>query len=448
MTGHSSPVPGPPTACWFVWPEGQGAGALEWPLGLNVLEDALLARFGSVGAPAPAGPGPTDCREWFLQTAVRRASVRSGGAGPVPADDLAGVPFHLPHAATLGDFLQRHLRLDAVPGTPRPVDVASLVPLPGEDFVCVARCGAWKDARIRKEFDARFGAGNWRTGYTWGGLTLDVRSGIQVYEDGYYHALRADPGLLEWVLTHRDVYDTSPTNVHSYCDYSIQEVEGAGQHWQDVAIRRVLRRLGLWFRGEGLLEIRGHTSAGYRLNPGQLPFHRPDLLVQPRQYGWWQPDSIEEFSIGNFAVEVPLSVARDYLRERGTSQEACELLLLAQHRGLLPDMVRLAAAGGPRAHLFLVRALQLMTEQTQAELFQAPAVPEGLRNLWDVSRAASPESAEVIDRLLVGEPESRAEGLARAVRLEPQLRRRVVEAACEDPARRLRNQAKGMLSRL
>src|SRR5262249_53587055 len=154
------------------------------------------------------------------QTAARRASIRSAGVGPGAMDDLARVPFHLPLAASVGEFLQRYLRLGEFPGLPCPVNVASLEPLPEADFVCVARCGAWKDARIRREFDARFGAGNWRTGYSWAGLTLDVRSGIQIYEDGYYHALGNNPELLGWLRTYRDVYDTSPTNTDSYCDYS------------------------------------------------------------------------------------------------------------------------------------------------------------------------------------------------------------------------------------
>lgn len=436
----------PPTACWFAWPTGEMSIALEWPLGLTVVEDALLARCESIVAHLCEDSSARDCREWFLHAAARRASVRSARVGSGPITDVAGVHFHFSLADTVGDFLQEYLRVGELPGTQRPVDSASLAPLPEAEFVCVARCGAWKDARIHREFDARFGAGNWRTGYTWGGMTLDVRSGIQIYEDGYYHALRNDPELLEWLLTYQDVYDTSPTNTDSYCDYSLQEVEGASQHWQDVAIRRVLRRLGLWFRGQRLLEIRGHSSEGYRLNPGQLPFHRADLLVQPRQYGWWQSGSIEEFSIGNYAVQVPLGIALDYLRGRGPDPETCELLLMAQHRSLFPEMVRLAATGGPRTHLFIVRTLQLMPEPDQLEFLQTPAVPEATRELWALSRPVSPQTAEVIDRLLADEPESRADGLSRVLQLEPRLRRRLVEAVCEDPARRLRNQAKGMLA--
>jgi hypothetical protein len=170
------------------------------------------------------------------------------------------------------------------------------------------------------------------------------------------------------------------------------------------------------------------------------------LLIQPRQYGWWQPGSIEDFSIGNYAVQVPLPVALEYLRGRGADQDTCELLLMAQHRSLFPEMARFAATGGPRTQLFIIRTLQLMPGLAQVEFFQMPAVPEATRTLWELSWPLSSETAEVMDRLLATEPESRAEGLGQVTQVEPRLRRRLLEAVCEDPARRLRNQAKGMLA--
>lgn len=80
------------------------------------------------------------------------------------------VPFR---GETLESFLCAHLQPGPCPD-PRPVDAASMRPLPTEDFVVVARCGAWRNARIAREFDARFGPGVWRTGYSWGEHTLDA----------------------------------------------------------------------------------------------------------------------------------------------------------------------------------------------------------------------------------------------------------------------------------
>lgn len=432
----------PPAPCWFSWFGGSKPIVLAWPFGLTIIEDAFLVAV-SRGQSLPQGDSPPsdDVPAWFLRTALQRARIRAGSPGTGGAGSVPDVPFHLGFASSLHDFLARHLYLGEPPEPPLPTDVASLEPLPEGNFVTVARCGAWKDVRIRHEFDARFGAGGWRTGYTWGPWMLDVRSGIQIYEDAYYQALVHTPELLQWLLQYQEVYDTSPSNIQSHCDYGIQEVEGAGQHWQDIAVRRVLRRRGLWFHGEKLLEIRGHTSEGYALNPGQLPFHRLDLFVQPRQYGWWRPDSIEDFSISNFAVQVPLSAALDTIRARGLDWETCEMMLLAQHPGLVVEMLRFGP-NGPRTGLFFARTLSLLPEAARDELLRQADLSKRLREWWEILDAHLPQSAEIIDRLLSSEAESRAGGLDLVMQLEPRLRLFALDAACEDPARRLRHRAK------
>ncbi len=442
----------PPIACWFSWYAGQESIALDWRLGLAIVEDALVDWIQSGGTQSPQFATEDhvdttrDCQTWFLTVGMRRAWRRLAQASPCPAPPSKEIPFRLPHADTLQDFLQNHLRLGEFPGKPRPVDTASMKPLPDGNHVCVSRCGTWKDARIRREFDARFGIGRWRTGYTWGDCTLDVRSGIQIYEDAYLQVLNDQPELLDWVVGYGDAYDTNPSNVRSYCDYSNQEVEGATQHWQDISVRRVLRRLGLWFQGDALLEIRGHQSEGYRLNPGQVPFHRPDLFVRPRQYGWWKPGSIEDFAMSNFAVQTTLDDASEYLGCRTPDQEACELILAAQHRTLFPEMIRFATVGGARTHLFLARTLQLMSAQAQREFYSQGNVPAAAREVWGLIHSVSQEEQETVDRLLSNEPEVRREGLSQVARLEGRLRHCLLTAVCEDPARRLRNKAKEMLT--
>lgn len=111
---------------------------------------------------------------------------------------------------------------------------------------------------------------SWRWGYQWGSHILDTRSGIQIYEEAYYRTFKNDKKLLEYVCASAsDCYDTSVTNVHAYCDYNFQEVEGACQHWQDVSVRRCLLRAGRWFKGDHLLEIRGHES---EVRTSRFPF--------------------------------------------------------------------------------------------------------------------------------------------------------------------------------
>ena len=95
-----------------------------------------------------------------------------------------------------------------------------------------------------------------------------------------------------------------PTNVQSGLDYSIQE--DTASHLHDIAVRNAVSRLGREFSGDHLVEIRGHTSEGYRLNPGQVPFHLPDKVLLPSQSAgtWWKSHSIEDFWQSNKVLVV------------------------------------------------------------------------------------------------------------------------------------------------
>lgn len=288
---------------------------------------------------------------------------------------------------------------------------ADMSALEAADWVIVACCGAWKDDRIRRVFDDRFGPGAWRTGYRWGTQILSYRAGIQLYEDAYVEVLRNDDELREWLLdTASDVYDTAVSNVHSKYDYSVQEVEGAAQHWQDISLRRALCRLGLQFRGDHLVEIRGHNSEGYRLNPGQVPFHLPEMISLPRELGtWWKPLSIEDFSISNVVIQVPLERAKEWIAATGPTQETLRAILLAQDARLEPEMTQFEAAG-PRATLFIRRARELMGGRVENDM---------------------------VDALLCDDPAIRRRAIDQ---LEP-TDMELLEAAKQDPARKNRNAA-------
>lgn len=95
------------------------------------------------------------------------------------------------------------------------------------------------------------------------------------------------------VRTASEVFDNDNSNVLAGTDYSIQTV--ASTHFQDIAIRRCLVRLGQRFRGDHLVEIRGEVSEGCRFNPGQLLFHLPELIAKPELASWWKSGSIESF---------------------------------------------------------------------------------------------------------------------------------------------------------
>ncbi len=417
--------------CWLEWDLNGSAVALARPLALALVEDALQTQ----GPRVSRAPDLPDYATALVDEARRRVALKRGRRPPEGDVELRG--------QTLYSLLRARLHAGACPD-PRPVDGADLAPLPARDFVVVSRCGAWKDARIQRVFDARFGEGAWRSGYSWGEHTVDVRSGIELYEDGYREALAADPELLAWVCGFAEVYDTAPSNVAAYCDYSIQEVEGAGQHWQDVAIRRALVRLGRWFKGHALLEIRGQDSGGYRLNPGQLDFHAHERLVEPRQYAWWRVDSIEDFSVSNFCVEAPLDDVRRWLRAAPIDAERCATLLVAQHVALLPELPR-ACAAGARASLYAARTVSLMGAAAQDFL----ASYDDAEFIAQVARIAELPRArqQLIDRLLSDDPLTRKPAFAALLEDDDrEFVRWMLAAVQEDPARKLRARAREALA--
>ena len=156
---------------------------------------------------------------------------------------------------------------------------------------------------IIEQYNQRFGSENWTTAHLIRGEIKPTDKAIELYEEGYFEFLRTHPTTLEWLVnTASDVYDISPTNVASGFDYKVQECNGI--HLQDIAIRRVLRKIGREFKGNRLVQIRGSETEGYVLNPGKVPFHLPDLILSNDNQNWWSKGSIEEFYQNNKALLV------------------------------------------------------------------------------------------------------------------------------------------------
>lgn len=147
--------------------------------------------------------------------------------------------------------------------------------------------------------------GDFRIAYEFEGAVIERESALQLYEDAYYFFLKRQPELLDWLVqTAAEVYDTEPENVASGLDYGAQQASKP-THLQDIAIRRVLRRLGRRFEGSELLEIRGIRSRGYVLNPGVVPFHRQECIQQPVWSATWAvPGSVESFWQSNKVIVV------------------------------------------------------------------------------------------------------------------------------------------------
>lgn len=159
---------------------------------------------------------------------------------------------------------------------------------------------------IFKEWDEEYGKGNWRLVWKVGEILVDFLGVCALYEDAYFEFLRSRSKILkQLILEASNVYDDEPSNVESGFDYTKQETRLT--HIQDIAIRRSLIRLGLWFRGKELIRVRqekGTHPLSITLSPGRVPFHRKDLILQPEIEGWWYGETVESFYQSNRLFQV------------------------------------------------------------------------------------------------------------------------------------------------
>lgn len=113
---------------------------------------------------------------------------------------------------------------------------------------------------------------------SWKDAFIDRDEALTLYEEAYFQHFTSNPDDLDWICeTASDVYDIAPSNIESGLDCHKQECRAI--HLRDIAVRRCLERLGRTFEGDHLVQIRGHDSEGFRLNPGQVPFHDADAML-------------------------------------------------------------------------------------------------------------------------------------------------------------------------
>lgn len=148
-----------------------------------------------------------------------------------------------------------------------------------------------------------YGEGEWKMGWLVDGNFLEYPEICQLYGDAYYAYFQMRPELLEHLLDEaKDVYNDDPINVEAGTDFNKRgEIK---THIGDTAIRRAVQRLGKQFRGEKLLQIndrKGDHPLSLALSPGQVPFHKPELLSNPDNLAeievgaWWLKGSVEDF---------------------------------------------------------------------------------------------------------------------------------------------------------
>ena len=170
----------------------------------------------------------------------------------------------------------------------------------------IKRPGAFGKERdqIYKEFNKKYGKGNWRIVWQWGRGVIPWLMACQIYEDAYwldsFKREKLWKKLISWA---KNVYDYAKSNVKSGFDYSVQECPAT--HLQDISIRRVVLKRGWKFRGEKLIQIRSaDVYWGDKLGPGRVPFHLPKLIKRPHLKGWWDANSVEDFYQSNKLLQI------------------------------------------------------------------------------------------------------------------------------------------------
>src|SRR3989344_2286815 len=156
-----------------------------------------------------------------------------------------------------------------------------------------------KKLERHKEWDEKFGIGDWEFVWKFGNNFTDFLGACQIYEDAYFQDSFKREDLWRRIFENaHDVFDDAETNVNSELNYEIQEAYST--HLQDISVRRIGIRRGWKFKGNRLIQIRGQESEGYLLMPGNVPFHFPELIEQPNiSPKWAQPESVEAFYQNN-----------------------------------------------------------------------------------------------------------------------------------------------------
>jgi hypothetical protein len=190
--------------------------------------------------------------------------------------------------------------------------------------------GQEKAAR-NAHLDARYGSDGWRLAHVVRGRVVAPAAAIREYEEAYRVFLRDRRSLVTFLAEHcGNVYDDSVANVF---DAEYDQPHTASNHYQDIAVRRVVAELAdddgwpevtptdpgdadlvdfgtgrtervpraYGFRGGGLLQIREPDSPGFMLSPAVVPVHDPDLITTlPGRREWYHLEGCGHLSVEAF----------------------------------------------------------------------------------------------------------------------------------------------------
>jgi hypothetical protein len=191
--------------------------------------------------------------------------------------------------------------------------------------------GGREKADRRARLDARYGAEGWRLAHVVRGRIVPQAAAIAEYEEAYRVFLRDRRPLVAFLAEHcGNVYDDAVENV---LDDAYEQPHTASNHYQDIAVRRVIAELAddpgwpevsptepgevelvdlgtgrqhrvpraYGFRGDALLQIREPDSPGFMLSPAVVPVHDPALITTlPGRQEWYHLEGCGHLSVEAF----------------------------------------------------------------------------------------------------------------------------------------------------
>lgn len=126
-----------------------------------------------------------------------------------------------------------------------------------------------------KTMNRTAGKGGWFWVFRVGKQIYSFDLGMQLYEDAYWLLLQKNSKVIKKLVDYYDVFVVNNEDLESGLSYK-KQTQKWSDHYADIAIRRCLRRMGVWFKGKELFEV-----SGTPLDDRRVSFHLPHLVDNP-----------------------------------------------------------------------------------------------------------------------------------------------------------------------
>ncbi|MFA6593850.1 MAG: hypothetical protein WCT16_01200 [Candidatus Buchananbacteria bacterium] len=185
-------------------------------------------------------------------------------------------------------------------------------PMKDSEWKTVVKPGWFGEAKndILAGYDREYGVDNWRIRHRLGPRLLNLPEALRLYELCYeLHFLNPDTRYLWTKLFEQasEVWTELESDVKSGLDYSVQLAPAP--HYEDVAIRIIMKLYGKKFSGDHLIRIRADSidTIGIALSSIHIPFIFPQF-IESDSHGvqWWNRHrgSLEHFWHANKELQI------------------------------------------------------------------------------------------------------------------------------------------------